>query len=260
MSEREPDYLSGNVAAWQSRAAEYVAAAERAWASDRPYWGIWGIPDAGLGLLPADLSGRRCIELGCGTAYVSAWMCRRGGDVVAIDPTPNQLHTARRLQKAHELDFVIEEGFAEAVGYPDESFDFAISEYGAALWADPYRWVPEASRVLKPEGKLVFLTNSPLAVMCAPDLETDGPVGERLLRPYFGMHTTRWMDAPGETEFHLPHGEWISLLTGNDFVIERLVELQAPPGAHTGYAWADAQWANRWPSEEAWIVSKRAPR
>ena len=106
MSEREPDYLSGNVAAWQSHAAEYVAAAERAWASEVPYWGIWSIPDAGLGLLPVELSGKRCIELGCGTAYVSAWMHRRGGDVVAIDPTPNQLLTARRLQKAHELDFV----------------------------------------------------------------------------------------------------------------------------------------------------------
>jgi len=27
--------------------------------------------------------------------------------------------------------------FAEFVPYPDESFDFAISEYGAAFWADP---------------------------------------------------------------------------------------------------------------------------
>lgn len=257
MMDCEPDYLPGNVAAWQSKAAEYVAAAERAWASELPYWGIWGISDAGLELLPQDLSGKRCIELGCGTAYVSSWMCRRGGDVVAIDPTPNQLSTARRLQQAHGLDFVIEQGFAEQVGYPDESFDFAISEYGAALWADPYRWVPEASRLLKPGGMLVFLTNSPLAVMCSPDYEADGPMGERLLRPYFGMHITRWPDAPEETEFHLTHGEWISLLTGNDFVIERLLELQAPEGAQTVYTWADAAWAGQWPAEEAWVVSKR---
>ncbi len=257
MSEREPDYLAGNVMAWQSHAAEYVAAAERAWNSLDPYWGIWGLPDAELGLLPEDLSGKRCIELGCGTAYVSAWMCRRGGDVVAIDPTPNQLRTARRLQEAHGLEFVIEEGFAEDVGYPDATFDFAISEYGAALWADPYRWIPEAARLLKPGGSLVFLTNSPLAVMCLPDDEADGPMGERLLRSYFGMHVTRWADAPAETEFHLPHGEWISLLTGNDLAIERLVELRAPPGSQTRYTWADAAWATKWPCEEAWVVSKR---
>jgi len=59
------------------------------------------------------MTGLACIELGCGTAYVSAWMCRRGANVVAIDPTPNQLEMARRLQKEHQLDFVIEEGIAD---------------------------------------------------------------------------------------------------------------------------------------------------
>lgn len=49
---------------------------------------------------------------------------------------------------------------AEAIAYPDASFDFAISEYGASLWADPQRWVPDAACLLRPGGQLVFLTNS----------------------------------------------------------------------------------------------------
>ncbi len=145
MNDRTPEYLQGNIEGWQKKAAEFPNSGEDAWASDYPSWGIWGIPESDTGLLPKDMSGLKCIELSCGTAYVSAWMCRRGATVVAIDPTPKQLETVRRLQKQHQLDFVIEEGFAESVPYPDESFDFAISEYGAALWADPFRWIPEAS-------------------------------------------------------------------------------------------------------------------
>jgi len=256
MKDQPPEYLQGNVDAWQKRAAEYAEYAKDSWASDQPSWGTFGIPESDVGLLPADMSGLNCIELGCGTAYVSAWMCRRGANVVAIDPTPGQLETARRLQKEHELDLVIEQGFAESVPYPDESFDFAISEYGAALWADPYRWIPEAARLLKPGGELVFLTNSSLWVMCVPDNESDGPARAELLRPYFGMHKTIYPDAPGETEFHLTHGDWTALLRANGFAIERLVELQAPPGSTTDEPWVDPEWAMQWPAEEAWIVRK----
>lgn len=260
MNDKPPEYLQGNIEGWQKKAAEYAEYGEAAWASDQPYWGTLEIAESDVGLLPEDMSGLTCIELGCGTAYVSAWMCRRGAKVVAIDPAPKQLETARRLLKEHQLDFVIEQGFAESIPYPDESFDFAISEYGAALWADPYRWIPEAARLLKWGGELVFLTNSPLAVMCEPDFESDGPLGPELLRPYFGMHKTNWPDCPGETEFHLTHGDWIALLRANGFAIERLVELQAPPGSTTDEAWADPEWAAQWPAEEAWIVRKRQQR
>lgn len=257
MNKQPPEYLQGNIDAWQREAENYVEAAERAWATNQPYWGIWRIPESSTNLLPSDMSGQSCIELGCGTAYVSAWMCRRGARVVAIDPTPNQLETARRLQLEHKLNFVIEEGFAESVPYPDESFDFAISEYGAALWADPFRWIPEAARLLKPGGELVFLTNSPLMMMCAPDYESDGPLGPTLLRPYFGMHKTNWPDSPGQTEFHLTHGDWITLLRANDLVVERLLELKAPAKSKTRYIWASLEWATQWPSEEVWIARKK---
>src|SRR5690348_2826869 len=47
-------------------------------------------------------------------------------------------------------------------------FDLAISECGASLWCDPARWVPEAARVLRPGGRLVFHTTSVLLAMCQP--------------------------------------------------------------------------------------------
>jgi hypothetical protein len=41
-------------------------------------WGIFGVPESDLRALPDDLAGRDVIELGCGTAYVSAGLARRG--------------------------------------------------------------------------------------------------------------------------------------------------------------------------------------
>ena len=147
---------------------------------------------------PNDLTGLDAIELGCGTAYVSAWLARRGARVVGIDNSPKQLETARRLQAEHGLDFPLLLGNAETVPYPDGAFDFAISEYGAALWADPYEWIPEASRLLRPGGSLVFLTNSVLAYLTVPDVEADGAADERLKRPQFGMYCITWPDDNNE--------------------------------------------------------------
>ena len=104
---------------------------ERAWAEDPPSWGIFSVTEAEVGMLPTDMSGMDAIELGCGTAYISAWMARRGARVVGIDNSTQQLATAQRLQRQHGLDFPLVHGNAETVPYADGSFDFAVSEYGA---------------------------------------------------------------------------------------------------------------------------------
>ena len=84
------------------------------------------------------MDGKRAIELGCGTGYVSAWMRSRGASVYAIDNSAAQLATARRLSDLHGLDDIEwVHGNAEMVAQPDGSFDFAISEYGAAIWCEP---------------------------------------------------------------------------------------------------------------------------
>ena len=38
-----------------------------------------------------DVAGLDVVELGCGTAYFSAWLVKRGARVVGVDPTPTQL-------------------------------------------------------------------------------------------------------------------------------------------------------------------------
>jgi SAM-dependent methyltransferase len=255
-----PEHVALNRAYWDGIAAEYVASGERGWARapGDEAWGIFQLPERTVGMLPDGLAGKDAIELGCGTAYVSAWMTRRGARVVAIDSSPAQLATATRLQRDHGLDFPLLLGNAEHVPYPDASFDFAISEYGAALWADPDAWIAEAARLLRPGGRLHLLTNGLLAYLTVPDLEADGPADERLKRPLFGMHRTVWPDEPQSVEFHLSHGDWIRLFVATGFEIEALVEPRVEAEASTRYAWMTAAWASRWPCEEIWKVRKRA--
>jgi SAM-dependent methyltransferase len=253
--EQVPAYVLKNRQHWDVLARDYVASGERHWMEAEPTWGIWGVPETTVGMLPEALAGTDAIELGCGTAYVSSWLARRGVNVVGIDNSERQLDTARRLQREHGLEFQLIHGNAESVPLPDASFDFAISEYGACLWADPYRWVPEAARLLRPGGRLRFLTNSFLLMLCVPEDE-NAAATDRLLRPAFGIHRMEW---PGDSgvEFHLAHGDWIRLLRDSGFEIENLIELRPPEGLSTRYPFVTEEWARRWPSEEVWMAKKR---
>nr|MDQ4029732.1 class I SAM-dependent methyltransferase [Actinomycetota bacterium] len=144
-------HVERNREVWTQAAAEYAGAGERSWAVDEITWGIYAVPESELGALAGvELDGKDVVELGCGTAYFSAWFARRGAVPVGVDVTAAQLATARRLQREHGLDFPLIEANAEDVPLPDESFDLAFSEYGAAIWCDPYRWIPEAGRLLRP--------------------------------------------------------------------------------------------------------------
>jgi SAM-dependent methyltransferase len=245
-----------NQEVWTEFSRDYVEPAERSWATDEISWGIWDVPERDVGALDdVELAGKDVVELGCGTAYFSAWFARRGARPVGVDVTEAQLETARRLQAEHGVDFPLVHASAESVPLADASFDLVFSEYGASLWADPYLWIPEAARLLRPGGRLVFMTNSVLAILCMPP--GDEPMGPELLRDYFGLGRVEWEDT-GEIEFHLGFGDWVRVLRANGFVVDDYVEVGAPEGATTRYPWANPEWARRWPSEEIWKATKRS--
>jgi len=248
------EHAARNREVWSGWATDFVASAERNWAQEEFDWGVWRALESDLRALP-DVSGKDVIELGCGTAYVSAWLARMGARPVGIDITPAQLETARAMQAKHGLEFPLIEASAENVQLPDASLDLAVSEYGASIWADPYLWVPEAARLLRPGGELVFLVNGTIAMLCMQEEEI--PPTADLRRPYFGMHRFEWAD-DDSVEFHLGYGDWIRLLRRNGFEVLDLIEIQAPEGAapHRYGALPKPDWARRWPSEEIWRARK----
>jgi SAM-dependent methyltransferase len=247
------DYLERNRAVWTKANAEYTdARAREAWSQDEIDWGMFGVSESELGVL-GDVSGKDVIELGCGTAYFGAWLAKRGARVTGVDLTPAQLDTARRMSEETGIELELIEANAEDVPLPDASFDLVLSEYGASIWCDPYKWIPEAARLLRPGGELVFLRNATLAVLCA-NLEG---TSETLQRPQRGLHRLDWED-DGTTEFQLGHADLFKLLRESGFDVLDLIEIFAPEDAENhAYYHSNAEWAKQWPWEEIWRARKR---
>jgi SAM-dependent methyltransferase len=247
------EHAQRNRESWNADASNWVENGRRAWASTAPWWGMWEVPEDEVGILP-DVSGLDVLDLGCGTGYWCAWFKRLGASPVGLDLSEAQLETARALQSEHGLEFPLIHASAEDPPLPDESFDIVFSEYGAAIWCDPNVWIPQAHRLLRPGGRLVFLCHAVLAILCAPMSEE--PTGETLVRPERGLGRIDWPDPDG-TDFHQPHGERVRLLRDTGFEIEALHELYAPDGPPDEVRYYVRRgWAQQWPCEEVWVARR----
>lgn len=253
------DHVSINRDLWDRDAPNWAEIGERLWTLERPEWGNWGVADLPRDLLPTDMSGLDAVELGCGTGYVAGWMARRGARVTAIDISTAQLATARRLAQLHGADITFIDGNAETTGLPDAAFDFAISEYGAAIWCPPDAWLTEAWRLLRPGGRLVFLGNHPLVLLCSP---LDGaPCDTTLHRPYRGMWGADWTEVAFEPSgicFNLTMGDWFALFARIGFQVQDYLELYAPDWVTDTRAAVPADWAKTYPVEQVWFLEKPA--
>lgn len=202
-----------------------------------------------------------CLDAGCGTGYILKWMSDRGATAIGLEPTDNQLVTAQSLSQFHQTEIHLVQGFAEQLPFADGTFDFAISEYGAALWADPLEWIPEVSRVLKPSAQLVIYTDHLMSVIADNGLdEPEHEWTETFQRSYFELQRIKWSDDGSDgVEYHLTPADWIALFRECSMEIEALFELAAPEGATSLFSYANTEWGRKWPAELAWKVRKRSP-
>jgi SAM-dependent methyltransferase len=254
VTEARADEIALNRALWAVMNERFTdAAAEEMWTRPEVVWGLFAVPERDLGVL-GDVRGLDVVELASGTAYFSAWLARSGAAPVAVDLSGEQLGTARRLQRQFGPAFPVIQADVHHVPLASGCFDLVVSEHGAAAWCDPERWLPEAARLLRPGGRLVFLTNSHLSALCVP--EEEGVAEERLMRGYREAYRIRWPG--GGAEFHPSHGDWVRLLRTSGFVIEAMHEVFAPPDGddHPFYEIVSHEWASRWPAEELWVATR----
>jgi SAM-dependent methyltransferase len=247
------DYLERNRSTWHRWAPRSMTVGAKAWQTNELRWGLWNTPESHLHLLGDLAPGSDVIELGCGAAAVCAWLKRGGMHPVGVDFSSAQLLAAERLQQEHGIFFPLISANAEAVPFDRDSFDVAISEYGPSVWSNPRRWLPEAHRLLRLGGQLIFFTNSAILMACTP--ADGGPAGETLVRDYFSSYRVEFGDDAG-VEFHLTHGQWVRLLRANGFAVENLIELRPQSRAKPRYEFVPLKWARRWPSEEIWVARK----
>ncbi len=215
-------------------------------------WGVTQIPEADLQIL-GDVAGLDVLELGCGAAQWSIGLAGLGARPVGLDLSVRQLEYAGRAMAVAGLDFPLVHASAEAVPLPDASFDVVFCDHGAMTFADPYRTVPEVSRLLRPGGLFAFNHAATIADLCWPP-DADAP-GEQLVLDYFGMHRIVEDDS---VIFQLPYGEWIRLFRANGFEVLDLIEPQPSEDATSTYRdAATLAWSRRWPAESIWRLRKR---
>jgi SAM-dependent methyltransferase len=109
---------------------------------------------AGLGIEP----GTRMLDLGCGDGTTALPAAERGADVLGVDIAANLVAAGEARAARAGLDNLrFQQGDAcELTGIEDDSFDFALSVFGAMFAPRPHAVAKEMVRVARPGGRVVM--------------------------------------------------------------------------------------------------------
>ena len=99
-------------------------------------------------------SGQKVLDVAAGNGNASLAAARRWCEVVATDYVPALLERARDRARADRLDMQFREADAEALPFPDGSFDVVVSVFGVMFTPDQDRAAAEMARVCKRGGKI----------------------------------------------------------------------------------------------------------
>jgi ubiquinone/menaquinone biosynthesis C-methylase UbiE len=133
--------------------------------------------------LLAQTSGR-VLEIGGGTGANLPFYPAAVDEVVITEPEEPMARRAETKLAEHPVDARVVHAPAEALPFEDASFDFAVSTLVLCTVNDPAKALGEIRRVLKPDGRLVFLEH----------VRSDDP------------KLARWQDRLQPLQFRIGHG------------------------------------------------------
>ncbi len=136
-------------------------AQKASWAHFAPLQAITTGPAARLVAHARLTPGARVLDVGCGTGVVAVTAARLGAHVTGLDLTPELLEVARSNAATARVAIDWHEGDAEALPFPDATFDAVLSQFGHMFAPRPAVAIAEMLRVLKPGGTIAFSTWPP---------------------------------------------------------------------------------------------------
>jgi len=107
------------------------------------------------------VSGERWLDVATGTGAIAIRAARGGAEVTGVDFAGSLVETARRTADEEGLSITFAVGDAEALSYPDASFDVVSSSFGVMFAPDQKRAAGELARVCRPGGRLGLMAWRP---------------------------------------------------------------------------------------------------
>jgi SAM-dependent methyltransferase len=204
---------------------EFLGVADFVWCPE-------GLREADAGLL-GEVSGRRVLEVGCGSAPCARWLATRGASVTALDLSTAMLRYASAAGELTGIEVPLVRANAERLPFAAGSFDLACSAFGAVPFVASVEAVfREVARVLRPGGGWVFAVTHPIRWIFPDD---PGPDGLKVTGSYFDRTPYLEVDGQGRAtyvEYHRTFGDYVRALTAAGFTLLDVAEPEWPDG-HT---------------------------
>jgi SAM-dependent methyltransferase len=164
------------------------------------------------GLIPFDqLADKDVLEIGCGSGVHARLLAAAGARLTAVDLTPTAVTMTRRRLELAGLEANVREADAEALPFPDASFDFVWSWGVIHHSRDTGRVVAEIARVLRPGGLLALMVYHRSSITYWIQYQLiRGVLGGGLLRESPAELANRWSD--GVIARHYTRGELRAML------------------------------------------------
>lgn len=160
------------------------------------------------------------LDLGCGAGHVSFAVAAHAGTVTAYDLSDDMLAVvAAEASRRGLTNIETRRGIAEALPFPDGSFDYVLTRFSAHHWNDLPQAMAEMRRVLKDDGHVIVIDviapASPLMDTHLQSLELLRDVSH--VRNYSVAEWTRCLtdaglqiDASGQWKLPLEFNAWVA--------------------------------------------------
>ncbi|CAN5592992.1 class I SAM-dependent methyltransferase [soil metagenome] len=234
---------------WNQISATYQARQQIS--TNDVHYGPWSPPEHELRLL-GNLYDKRVLELGCGGGQCCISFAKKGAHVIGLDASDAQLAFAHTLAATEKVAVEFIQGSAEDLTrWSANSWDIVFSAYTFQYIEQIQTCLAECYRVLRRGGQLIFSLDHPVRA-CFFDAEED----ELVLYPvrsYFDNTPFSWIFPETQVALHTHHytiAQWLELLQGQGFRLQRLVEPPPPTALLDEF----------WPLDSAYAALRNIPQ